>query len=127
MDQTPRAFPKVDALFAGELPEQKALGPVLRRLSWLLALSLPLNLIGVLCFTGVPGAVLTLWAWLLADNEAARVREGASDEQEGKRLLQLRGWAAWNLGLCVSSLLIQAWLLTTGFYEALLSRVLFSG
>lgn len=122
---TTRSFPKVDALFAGELPGPVDLGPVLRRLSILISLSVPMNAAGVLCFTGVPGAALTLWAWLLADSEAARVREGGVDPVAGARLMRLRGFAAWNLGLCVSSLLVQAWLLTTSFYEQLLSRLLF--
>ncbi len=119
------AFPKVDALFSGELPEVRDLRPLINRLAVLLAFSAPLNLAGVFCFTGVPGALLTLWAWLLADGEAARVREGGADPEQGARLLRMRDLAAWNLGLCVSSLLVQAWLLTTGFYEALLGRLLF--
>lgn len=115
---------KVDALFAGDPPAPVDLRPALRRLRWLLWVAAPLNAAGVLCFTGVPGAALTLWAWLLADDGAGRVREGGVPADQGADALRLRDWAAWNLGLCVSSLLLQAWLLTTDFYEVLLARLL---
>lgn len=119
--------PKVDALFAGDAPTPADNRPAIGRLRWLLGLAIPMNVLGVLCWTGVPGAALTLWAWLLADDEAARVRAGEVEGEDGETVLRLRGLAAWNLGLCVVSLLVQAWLLTTSFYELLLARVLGAG
>lgn len=117
----PARFAKVDALFAGEPPAVVDLGPTLRRLRGLLLLSAPLNLAGVTCWTGVPGAILTLWAWLLADGAAAGVSEGVVEGPEALALLRLRSFAAWNLGLAVVMLFIQASLLATPFYERLLT------
>lgn len=115
---------KVDALFAGEPPATVELGPVLARLKLLLGVSLPLNLLGPLCWTGVPGAVLTLWAWSLADREAAAVSAGAVRGDQATSLLRLRRFAATNLGLCVLSLFVQVSLLATDFYPQLLSAML---
>lgn len=115
---------KVDALFAGEPPETRDLRPTLRRLRLLLLLSFPMNLAGVLCWTGVPGALLTLWAWLLADGEAGAVSAGALEGPDAAPLLRLRKLAAWNLGICVISLFVQASLLATPFYEQLLAETL---
>ena len=118
--EAPRSA-KVDALFAGELPEPVNLAPTLRLLRLLLVVSLPMNLAGVLCWTGVPGAILTLWAWLVADGEASAVSAGVLDGAEASSLLRLRSVAAWNLGLCVLMLFIEASLLATPFYEQLLT------
>ncbi len=118
-------YPKVDALFEGEPPAPPPdPGPALRRLRVLLAVAIPLDLLGIPCWTGVPGAVLTLWAWLRADAEAARVREGAYDDDLAADFLRLRAWAAWALGFSILSLVVQAWLLTTPFYALLLVRAL---
>ena len=115
---------KVDALFSGEPPQSVLLRPVIWRLRVLLAVSLPMNLLGALCWTGVPGGLLTLWAWTIADREAAVVDTGLVTGAEAAALLRLRRWAAYNLGICVISLLVQVTLLTTSFYEGLLARFL---
>ena len=123
-EPSPPSFPRVDALFAGEMPAPVDARRGVRRVVLLIAVAVPLNLAGVLCFTGVPGAALTLWAWLLADSEYTRIRESDAGPEALAAVQRARGWAAWNLGLCVLSLLAQAWLLTTNFYEGLLTRLL---
>lgn len=115
---------KVDALFSGEPPPSVALRPVLWRLRVLLAVSMPLNVLSVLCWTGVPAGLLTLWAWSIADREAAAVGTGLVAGAEAASLLRLRRIASYNLGICVLSLMVQVTLLTTPFYEVLLSRFL---
>lgn len=120
----PPSFPRVDALFAGDLPAPADARQAVQRVQLLIALAVPLNVAGALCFTGVPGAALTLWAWLLSDSEYTRIRESDAGPEQLAAVQRARGWAAWNLGLCVVSLLVQAWLLTTNFYEALLARLL---
>lgn len=119
-----RTFPRVDALFAGDLPVAVDARHAVHRVQILIAFAVPLNIAGVLCFTGVPGAALTLWAWLLSDSEYTRVRESDAGPEQLAAVQRVRGWSAWNLGLCVVSLLVQAWLLATKFYEALLAWLL---
>jgi len=114
---------QVSALFAGDPPPAPAsVDATLRRLRWLIGLSLPLNALGVLCWTGVPGAALTLWAWLLADAEATRAAAGAFSAEDADRVVRYRSYAAWNLGFCVVSLIGQALLMATPLYETMLSR-----
>ena len=116
---------QVDALFAGDPPPPPAsVDATLRRLRWLMGISLPLNALGVLCWTGVPGAVLTLWAWLLADAEATRAASGVFVAPDAERVSRYRSYAAWNLGFCVLSLIVQTAFLTTDLYETVLLRLL---
>ena len=122
-DEVGSSSPKVDALFSGDLPAPPGEAKrVVRIVMALLAAAIPMNLLGVPCWTGVPGAALTLWAWLRIDGESAAIDAGAYSAEDARRLRQLRTVAAWNLGLCVLSLLLQAWLLTTSFYEEAISR-----
>lgn len=121
----PPGLSRVEALFAGTpAVPMVAAGPVIRKLTWLLALGLPLDAAGVLCCTGVPGAVLTLWAWLVADSEVARIDAGVYSEEDAAKLRRLRGVALFALGFCVLSLIIQARLLANRWYEVVLGRVL---
>lgn len=116
---------RVQALFSGDPPAPPVpVEATLRRLRWLMGLSLPLNLFGVLCWTGVPGAALTLWAWLLADAEANRALSGAFSAEDEIRVVRYRSWAAWNLGFCVLSLVLQTVMMTTPLYEEILARLL---
>ncbi len=119
-------FPRVDALFAGEpLPPPAEAAPRIRRLRVVLGVALPLNLFGVFCWTGVPGAALTLYAWLLADGEVARVEAGEYASDDASQLLRIRTVAAWMLGLCVVLLMGQIWLLNTTFYNRFYDRLFF--
>jgi hypothetical protein len=115
---------KVEALFAGEPPPAPLVaGPRIRRLQGILAIAIPLDLLGIPCWTGVPGAVLTLWAYLQADAEMARIDAGVYAGEDAARLLRLRSISTWALYFCVVSFLVQAWLLSTPFYTGLLGAL----
>lgn len=116
---------KVDALFAGEPPPPPVeAAPRLRAIRAALIVATPLDLLGVLCWTGVPGAAITLWAWLQADGEMARVEAGEYSSEDAAAMMRLRSMSGWLLGFCVLSLLVQAYLLTTSFYSQLLEHAL---
>lgn len=121
-----RPYPRVDALFDGE-PALPALDPAprLRRITLLLLVAIPLDLLGVTCFTGVPGALLTLWAYLSADAEQALVDAGRYPEGAMvRRLGRLRAVALWAMVLTITLLVVQIVLFTTtDFYGMLLLPV----
>jgi hypothetical protein len=106
----------VDDLFQRDTPVRPA-PDRLHRIGWMLAIAAPLNLLGVPCFTGVPGAILTLVAWQLADEEVARVESGALPEERRSRATRLRAVAVAQLGFCVVSLLVQTALFGLGVYD----------
>jgi len=111
---------KVDALFAGEPPPPPIEATArIRALRAALVVALPLNVLGIFCWTGVPGAAITLWAWLQADGQMARVEAGAYSSEDAADLMRLRTLSGWLLAFCVLSLLVQAYLLTTNFYSEL--------
>ena len=114
-----RAFPKVDALFDGE-PPLPPLDPAprLRRLTLLLAVAIPLDLLGITCFTGVPGALLTLVVYLQADAEQALVDAGRYPSPEAiARLVRIRRVALWMMVFTLISLALQVVLFVgTDFY-----------
>lgn len=111
---------RVDALFSGEPPPPPAEGaPRILRLKVMLGIAIPLNLFGIPCWTGVPGALLTLVAWLMADNDLARIEAGHYSGEDAAALLRLRTVAAWTLAFCVVSLMVQVWLLSTPAYAHL--------
>jgi hypothetical protein len=114
----------VDDLFAPEAPPPAPPPDRLRRISRLLAIALPLNLLGFLCFTGVPGAVMALVGWQLADEEVARVESGALPKEVGPRAQRLRSFAFVQMLIALLSLLLQIVLFGAGFYDALLELVL---
>jgi hypothetical protein len=111
---------KVDALFEGDPPvEPVAAAPKLRSIRGILWVGTPLVLLGLPCWTSVPGAVLTLWAWLATDAELPRIEAGEYSEADAVQLLRLRRQASWTLILCVLTLILQVFLLNTRFYERL--------
>jgi len=118
-----RAFPKVDALFDGE-PPLPALDPTprLRRITLLLVVAAPLDLLGITCFTGVPGAALTLVAYLQADAEQALVDAGRyPSDQHVSRLRRVRRVALWLMVFTLVSLALQVVLFVgTNFYTGTL-------
>lgn len=110
----------VDDLFSSERPP----APVrdrLDRAAQLLAVALPLNVLGVTCFTGVPGAVLALLAWHIADEEVLRVESGALPAERGVRARRVRGLGFAMLVFAIGSLILQIVLFGAGFYQALLT------
>jgi len=113
---------KVNALFSGEPPPPPLeAGPRIQRLRRVLAVAIPLDVLGIPCWTGVPGAALTLWAWLDSDSAMAAVESGQYNAEDAASLIMLRRWSAWALGFCVASLLVQAWMLSTPLYGMLYS------
>ncbi|MEL6349441.1 MAG: hypothetical protein AAFV53_40435, partial [Myxococcota bacterium] len=111
---------KVDALFAGEPPPPPIEAtPRLRTIRNALIVALPMNLLGIPCWTGVPGAALTLWVWLQADSEMARVEAGQYASDDAALMMQYRAASGWLLAFCVVSLLTQIYLLTGSFYTDL--------
>ena len=111
---------RVDALFAGNLPTPPAdRGPRLQRLEQTLWVAIALNVLGILCWTSVPGAVLTLWVWLATDADAAQAGEEEFSRADAERIAQLRRRATGALLFCVMALIAQIFLLSTSFYERL--------
>jgi len=109
---------KVDALFAGDPPAApEPAEPKLKTIRGMLWVGIPLVVLGVPCWTSVPGAVLTLWAWLATDAEIPRIEAGTYSKEDAQRLMRLRRRASQALILCVISLVIQIFLLNTHFYE----------
>ncbi len=107
-----------DDLFSTEAP-----APVhdrLGRVEKLLAIALPLNALGIFCFTGVPGAVLALLAWHTADEEMLRIESGALPADRMVRARRLRGLGFGLLVFALLSLSAQVTLFAIGFYAGLL-------
>lgn len=121
-------FDKVEALFAGEPPPPPAeAGARIRRLLWLLGVAIPLDVLGIPCCTGVPGAALTIWAWLAVDVEIARVEAGDYGSEDAAIFMRLRSITRWAMVFCVGSLIMQIMLFYTPFYArwwSLISAVL---
>lgn len=116
---------RVEALFAGEpaAPPREA-APSLLRIRLLLGLALPFNLLGIPCGIGVPGGILTLWAYLLSDAELVRVEDGLYTDEDAAAFQRARLWAGRMLTLCVVSFGVQVVLLMTEPYQAWLSQLL---
>ena len=74
---------KVDALFDGDPPAPpEPAEPRLRAIRGMLWVGIPLVILGIPCWTSVPGAVLTLWAWLSTDAELPRIEAGAYSQND---------------------------------------------
>ena len=111
---------KVDALFDGDPPVAPTPAePRLRSIRGILWVGIPLVVIGVPCWTSVPGAALTLWAWLATDAELPRIEDGEYSQDDAAKLIVLRRLASGALVLCVITLILQIYLLNTRFYERL--------
>ena len=110
---------KVDALFSGDLPTSTPIKAQQRllRLKRTLWLAVMLDILGLPCWTSVPGAVLTLWVWLSTDTDLMRIEAGEYSDEDAARLMRIRRIATWALILCVASLVVQIFLLSTTFYE----------
>lgn len=105
---------RIDELFSGDappppLPDRQRL---IRGLLWVAA---PLNLLGPLIWTSVPGAFLSIYAWYVADGEIARVESGALPPERRAPLTRLRNTAFGFLGFCVLSLTLQILLFGASF------------
>lgn len=114
----------VDDLFSPDAPPPAPPTDRLRRIGILLAVALPLNLFGVVCFTGVPGAVMALVGWQLADEEVARAESGALPKSELPRAQRMRAFAFSQMTLALLSLVAQVVLFGAGFYDLVLAAIL---
>ena len=113
-------FHRVDALFA---PKD---GPGLhhsveqqRQIRRLLTGAVVLTLLGFVSCTGVPGALLGLWAWQIVEREWARIQAQPEDTPVDPQWARTRSSARAVLWSCVVSLVLQTVLLALGFYEAI--------
>lgn len=113
----------VDEVFGGgDAPESpKSPLPRLRRL---LGLATLLNFAGPCCFTGVPGALLSIWVWTRADETVVLVENGALPESERGAALRLKNLAFSTMGTAALLILVQLLLFAYGVYEALFQFVL---
>lgn len=110
---------RVDALFSGDLPTSTPIEAQrrLHRLNRTLWVAIGLDVLGLPCWTSVPGAVLTLWVWLATDADLVRIEAGEYSDADTALVMRIRRLAAIALVFCVVSLLIQILLLSTSFYE----------
>ncbi|MGB0638425.1 MAG: hypothetical protein ACPGTU_03765 [Myxococcota bacterium] len=109
---------KVDALFSGTLPPTAPdTGNRILRLRRVLYIAIALDVLGIPCWTSVPGAVLTLWVWLSTDTDIGRIENGEYTDAEANSLMKIRRITSWTLTFCVCSLVVQISLLSTTFYE----------
>ena len=115
-------FPRVDALFAGEPPIPKLDGkPIIRSIRRILWVAIPLDVLAIPLWTGVPGALLTLWAWLKADSAMRLVQDGRFDVADARVLRRQRKLAAWALIFISLSFLLQIWLMWKPGYTRIYS------
>ena len=119
-------FPRVDALFLGDPPPPLLdARPARRFLHRVLWIAIPLDVLAIPLWTGVPGALMTLWAWLRADAEVRQVEEGRYSDEDARELLRLRRISMVALIFVLASFAVQIWLFTkpayTNFYRGLLT------
>lgn len=115
---------KVDALFAGEPPIPTATFEArIATIRGVLKVAIPLVILGIPCWTSVPGAVLILWAWLATDAQMSRSEVENASEELSQSLVRLRRFSTYALGLCVVTLIIQIILLSTTLYERFWSSI----
>lgn len=110
---------KVDALFSGELPTRTPIEAKKRltRLNRTLSIAIVLDILGLPCWTSVPGAALTLWVWLATDADLMRIEVGEYSDEDAALLMRIRRYASIALIFCVISLVVQIVLLSTTFYQ----------
>jgi hypothetical protein len=108
---------RVDRLFGGSNKPFRQ-----TRILCLLGLALPLDLIGLVTCTSVPGMVLTLIVLQVIDSERERVAQGMLPLDLTPKLNTYRKLALTGLGLCAAGFVLQLWLLSAGYYEELLLR-----
>ena len=106
---------RVDRLFGGsDRPFRRS------SILWLLGLGLPLDFLGLLTCTSVPGMVLTLIALQIIDAERERMSQGLLPLTLTQKLNLYRKLAFGGLGLCAAGFVLQLWLISAGYYEELL-------
>jgi len=104
---------RVDRLFGGHPTGASRL----RRAQWLLVIALPLDLAGLVTCTSVPGALLTLAAWQIAESEMKRIEAGELSVEHAPRIVLIKKVAFWAMAACVGGFALQLILLSTGTTE----------
>jgi len=108
---------KVDALFSGDdVHQPTSASPRIHRLKQTLTIAIILDILGLPCWTSVPGAILTLWVWMSTETDVARIEAGEYSDREAAEVTRLRTYASMALLLCVVCLILQIFLLSTNFY-----------
>lgn len=110
-----------DELFSSEAPRPVA--DRLTKATVILGIAVPLNLLGVTCFTGVPGAILSIWGWYIAEEELQRVEVGALPADREKAARRVRTFGFTQLGIASVSLLAQLVLFGIGFYDGVVAVI----
>lgn len=107
---------KADDLFSGDAPPAPPPDPLFAiRLQ--MGLAGALNVLGpFICITSVPGALLSLWAWYRADEELAKVDNGALPESFRAKVRIVRSVAFANISLASALMSLQMFLFTQGVY-----------
>ncbi|MFZ5478201.1 MAG: hypothetical protein ACOZNI_15650 [Myxococcota bacterium] len=94
------------------------------RIALLLGVAGLLCAFGVTCFTGVPGAALTIWCWQLCEEELHRVETGVLPRDRGPAIRRLKLFASILLGFSAVSLIVQIFLFANGTYQLALDLLL---
>ena len=97
--------------------------PRLRLVAILMVSGLVLALGGLAC-SAVPGGLVVLVAWLVAEKERDRVDSGFLPESDRPRVALVRRLAQAGLVLVIGLLLVQCLLMWGGVYEAIWTRAL---
>ncbi len=113
---------RVDKLFGGTPGLGRPSRARLARL--LLAVAIPMNVLGLITCLSVPGALLTLAAWQVAEGDVQRIEAGELGVEHAPELARIKQVAAWAMVGCAGVFLVQLWLLSTGRYEDLLGWIL---
>ena len=105
---------RVDALFGAERKERRSARPVIQQALALLFLGLPLSCAGFLLWTGVPGTLLVLAAWLRIDSLSGALAADELPPEEARPVRTLRAVVSVTLGLSALGLVVQSYLLALG-------------
>jgi hypothetical protein len=111
---------RVDQLFGSEAGGTPGPGPMPRNnlVLGLLLLAVPLDLFGLVCCTSIPGMVLTLSAWLIADTDLAKVESGHLPMEKAPTLVRYKQVAFGLLIFCGLTFIVQMTMLSNGVYES---------
>ncbi|MCP4809380.1 MAG: hypothetical protein GY884_28925 [Proteobacteria bacterium] len=104
---------RVERLFGGAHRGTRAI----RRAEILLAVAIPLDVLGLITCTSVPGALMTLGAYQMAERQMKRIEVGELSVEHAPRVVRIKKVAFWAMVGCVAGFAIQLFLLSSGAYE----------
>ncbi len=113
---------RVDKLFGGTPGLGRPSRAKLAR--GLLIVAIPMDLLGLISCLSVPGALLTLAAWQVAEGDMQRIEAGELSVEHAPELARLKQVATWAMIGCAAVFMLQLWLLSTGRYQDLLAWLL---